>query len=102
MPRPRNVPCRRANFGWMLRDAMEAADYLLRDVERAIDRVVGEPVRRALSRYASAFILAVPIAWIGGGMHWNATSGYGLLGGMLLFAVLDAVRQRMRARPKGR
>jgi len=76
----------------MLREAMEAADFVLTGFEARLDRAIGRQVRLALGRYASVVVLGAPIAWAVAGFHWERTSTYGLLGGVALYGLVDIVR----------
>jgi hypothetical protein len=77
---------------WRVREASDAADLVLDEWERRIDRCVGERTRRTLTRYVSLTLIAVPVAWAGAGFRLDATAGAGCLAGICLYAVIDLLR----------
>jgi hypothetical protein len=74
---------------------MDAADFALTRFEAKVDALIGRRIRLALGRYAAVIVLGAPIAWAVSGFHWDRTATYGLVAGVLLYALV-------RPRPKPR
>jgi hypothetical protein len=77
---------------WRVREAGDAADFVITEWEHRLDRRIGERNRRTLARYGSLLIIAVPVAWIGAGFHFNSTALAGSLAGISLYAIIDLAR----------
>jgi ABC-type Fe3+ transport system permease subunit len=82
----------------MLREAMEAADFLLSRFERRLDDAIGRPLRLALGRYASCTVIGVPLAWAINGFRFDRTAWIGLIFGLVLFACIDGVKMLVSSR----
>ena len=79
-----------------LREAISAAEYVIAQSERRLDGAIGKPLREAIGRYASVMTIGIPIAWAVPGLRWTHASTYGLIAGVVLYAVLDVLRVRER------
>jgi hypothetical protein len=73
----------------MWREALDAAEYTLMRWETHADRLVGRPVRLALGRYAAVLFLGWPLAWALNSFHWGSPAKWGLIWGLLLYALID-------------
>ncbi len=76
----------------MFREAMHAAAFALMRFEAGVDSAIGRNLRLAFGRYAAVLFIGTPIAWAVPGFHWDSTSTYGLLAGVVLYALIDIVR----------
>ncbi len=82
---------------------MAVADLVIMSIEAKLDKAIGRELRLAFGRYASVVAIGIPIAWAIPGFRWDQTSTYGLLAGVLLYALVDIVRvfsSSMRGRRK--
>jgi hypothetical protein len=77
---------------WRVREASEAADFLITEWEHRLDRRIGERNRRTVTRYVSLILIAVPVAWVGAGFHLNSTALAGFTAGIGLYAAIDIFR----------
>lgn len=84
----------------MFREAMQAAAFVLMRFEAGVDRAIGPNLRLAFGRYAAVVFLGTPIAWAVPGFRWDSTSTYGLLAGVMLYALIDIIRTVLRAGDK--
>jgi hypothetical protein len=73
----------------MWRAALDAADYALRQFEARLDGIAGRTARVVVGRYAALFFIGVPLAWALNAFHWGSPSRLGLIGGVLLYAIVD-------------
>ncbi len=77
-------------------DAMEAADYAIADAEARIDRRFGRTTRVLAGKYIAVVVLGVPIAWLINGRRFDGIALAGLGAGLIVYAVVDVVRSRVR------
>jgi hypothetical protein len=92
----------RARTLMLFRDAMDAAAFALTQVEANLDRIIGREARLAFGRYLAVVVIGVPIAWAFTGFHWETTSTYGLIAGLVLYALVDIVRTLTRSKDNSR
>jgi hypothetical protein len=84
----------------MWKTAIDAAEYFLMGLEARLDRIVGHTTRLALGRYAALLIIGVPLAWALNDFHWGVPAKLGLVGGMLLYAIVDFGKCAFPLKPK--
>jgi hypothetical protein len=73
----------------MWRAALDAADYALTQCELRLDRIAGRATRLVAGRYAALVFIGAPIAWAFRSFHWDRFATLGLVGGVLLYAIVD-------------
>lgn len=59
------------------------------EFESRLDRIVGHTARLAVGRYTALLVIGVPVAWALDDFHWGVPARVGLIGGVLLFAIVD-------------
>jgi hypothetical protein len=75
-----------------VRPEFEAAEYALGRCEAFLDDRIGRTARLAVGRYTALLFIGVPLAWAINNFHWGTPSKLGLVGGVLLYAIVDIVR----------
>lgn len=73
----------------MWKTAFDAAEYVLMGLEARLDRIVGHTTRLVAGRYAALLIIGVPLAWALNDFHWGVPARLGLIGGVILYAIVD-------------
>ncbi len=85
----------------MLGPALEAAEYAIASFEAKIDAKIGRAARRTLGRYLVVVMIGIPVAWVACGFTFTRDGFFGIVAGVVLYALLQPFRIRRDEPPSG-